>query len=136
MDFNKRFWKEWDSMKTVDATYKYFHDCLKAFIYSQSMPDHQALQISHKLLYQLFYQHHLGLLYHQLFKPKSFFATEQVVHYLKLQSALKHLVQQFDLLKISYIALKGIPLSRQLYGDLCVRHIRDLDILVKPHQDR
>lgn len=53
---------------------------------------------------------------------------------LLLHAELKKLDALLSQHGIAYVPLKGTSLSARLYGDACLRQMKDIDVLVPPHQ--
>jgi len=61
------------------------------------------------------------------------FAQANTGKVLRLAGELRRLIEQFDHANIPVIPFKGIVLSAQVYGDLSLRDVGDLDLLVHRH---
>ncbi|WP_409421566.1 nucleotidyltransferase family protein [Pseudaeromonas sp. ZJS20] len=61
-------------------------------------------------------------------------ARSQRLSLLRLGAMQQHLQRRFDAAGLTLSVLKGPGLSQRLYGDMTLRHSKDLDLLVPPAQ--
>lgn len=110
---------------------QYFFQYLKQFVHQETLPTLPSC-IAPFSLYVFAKKHRLRLIFSSLSKTHSKRIYQLIRQYLILKQELLLITQHFSENHIDHLVLKGIPLNDQLYGQRCMREMRDIDILTHP----
>lgn len=124
----------------MTLTQHFFHQCLSSFVHATALPK-VVPELSLPALKQHIEKHHLRPVFMLLLQKIPEFtelvnipSDTMMTHYLTMMQSLVQVVQAFQTKAIRPIILKGIPLNIQLYGQQCLRTIRDIDVLIEHHE--